>query len=145
MPLGCCIIGDSGYALFPWLITPFLPHEEGGRLNKLKKRFNYKLSSTRMVVECSFGRLKERFRILKSVMNEKSLSRTVENITACFVLHNIFINFKDRLFDVPNPRRDRNDYVQLIEDDKSSVEPNRFLRAVAVAKRLSIAKLIYHK
>ncbi|ETV74868.1 hypothetical protein H257_10907 [Aphanomyces astaci] len=65
MPIGCFIIGDAGYTLLPWLMTPFLPHKKGGILSKLQKNFNYKHSSSRMVVECAFGRLKERFRVLR--------------------------------------------------------------------------------
>ncbi|ETV67225.1 hypothetical protein H257_16478 [Aphanomyces astaci] len=101
IPTGSHVIGDSGYTLLPGLLTPYVPHEEGGRLSNTQKRFNYKLSSTRMVVECAFGRLKERFRILKTVKNERSLDRTVAITTCCFVLHNLFIHFNDGLFDAP--------------------------------------------
>ncbi|ETV78112.1 hypothetical protein H257_08317 [Aphanomyces astaci] len=106
IPVGCFILGDAGYALFPWLITPFLPHEEGGKLSSMQKHFNFKHSSTRITVECAFGRLKERFRILKTPMKEKTLDRTVCVVAACFVLHNMFLQFNDGLFDIPCPRRD---------------------------------------
>ncbi|KAF0706622.1 hypothetical protein AaE_014021 [Aphanomyces astaci] len=141
IPMGCFILGDAGYTLLPWLITPFVPREEGGKLSKLQKHFNFKLSSCRMSVECAFGRLKERFRILKTPMKEKSLDRTVSVVTACFVLHNIFLHYKDDLFDNPCQRRDRNDHVQ--PQDVDDVENNSLLRLHAVNKRYSIAKIIY--
>lgn len=52
-------IGDSGYPLQPWLLTPILhprnPHEE---------RYNGSLTKTRVCVERAFGILKSRFRCL---------------------------------------------------------------------------------
>ncbi|ETV85762.1 hypothetical protein H257_02345 [Aphanomyces astaci] len=129
IPKGCFLLGDAGYTLMPWLITPFMAHEEHGNLSKLQKNFNYKDSSTRMSVECAFGRLKERFRILKTVMNEKSLDQTTTVVTACFVLHNMFLYYNDGLFAIPNRRRDRNDQVQPF--DKSESETNPFLRKTA--------------
>ncbi|GLJ08613.1 hypothetical protein SUGI_0092320 [Cryptomeria japonica] len=48
------IVGDGGYPLLPWLITPF-----SGAATDDKKSFNFKLSSTRIVVERAFGKLKE--------------------------------------------------------------------------------------
>ncbi|ETV72567.1 hypothetical protein H257_12333 [Aphanomyces astaci] len=75
-PTSSLVNGDSGYTLLLSLLTPYVPHEEGGRLSNTQKRFNYKLSSSRIVVECAFGRLKEGFRILKTEMNERSLDRT---------------------------------------------------------------------
>ncbi|CAG2195659.1 unnamed protein product [Mytilus edulis] len=47
------LIGDAAFPLLPWLMTPFK-----GKLTELQDKYNYKLSSARMVVENSFGRLK---------------------------------------------------------------------------------------
>eukprot|EP01018_Ginkgo_biloba_P040496 Gb_15801 [translate_table: standard] len=43
------IVGDGGYPLLPWLIVPFL-----GAVTNVQKLFNFKLSSTRIVVERAF-------------------------------------------------------------------------------------------
>ena len=48
------IIGDGGYPLLTWLITPF-----SGGLTTSQREYNFKLSSTRIVVERAFGRLKK--------------------------------------------------------------------------------------
>ncbi|KAF0746936.1 hypothetical protein AaE_007938 [Aphanomyces astaci] len=140
IPRGCYVLGDAGYTLFPWLIVPYMPHEEGGRLTPRQKRFNFKHSSTRMPVECAFGRLKERFRILKCTMSEITLSRTVSHIVACLVLHNMFLQFNDGLFSTPNNERDRNIYFQ--PSDETEVETNKMLRAVAVTKRNGISRIL---
>eukprot|EP01018_Ginkgo_biloba_P014309 Gb_37542 [translate_table: standard] len=47
------IIGDGGYPLLPWLITPF-----SGVLIDSQREFNFKLSLTCIIVERAFGRLK---------------------------------------------------------------------------------------
>ncbi|KAF0724529.1 hypothetical protein Ae201684P_012435 [Aphanomyces euteiches] len=142
IPTGCFILGDSGYTLPPWLMTPYMAHEEGGRLLAYQKQFNYRLSSTRMAVECAFGRLKERFRIMKTVMNEKRLDQTVAIVTSCFVLHNMFIHFNDGLFSEPCRLRDRNTYFQA--PDESETETNPLLRRIARAKRDGIANVRVH-
>ena len=49
--------------------------------------FGYRLSSARMVIECSFGRLKARFGALKREM-DINLIHLLHVIYACFVLHN---------------------------------------------------------
>lgn len=140
LPLGSFFVCDAGYALYPWLIIPYLPHEEGGRLNASQRAFNYKHSSTRMSVECAFGRLKERFRILKGVIDEKCLHQTVKLITSCFVMDNIFLFLNDDLFEEGCPIRDRNEYVQ--PPDNSETEPNDLLRRIARSKRDAIAVLV---
>eukprot|EP01018_Ginkgo_biloba_P016929 Gb_05153 [translate_table: standard] len=53
------ISGDGGYPLLPWLITPF-----GGVLTNSQREFHFNLSSTRIIVERAFGRLKNCWRIL---------------------------------------------------------------------------------
>lgn len=67
LPTGCHIIGDAGYGLSSRL-TPYLEHQERGSLTAMQKSYNYKHSATRMVVECAFGFLRSRFRILKRTM-----------------------------------------------------------------------------
>ncbi|MCO5579139.1 hypothetical protein L7F22_032991 [Adiantum nelumboides] len=50
-----CIITDGGYMDLPWLVTPF----PGTQLDEQTQRFNFKLSSTRIVLERTFGLLKQ--------------------------------------------------------------------------------------
>ena len=78
------IIGDAAYPLLPWLLKPF---SDNGHLSPDQARFNYRLSRARMVVECFFGRLKGRWRILLTKI-DADLTKVVDVVLACCVLHN---------------------------------------------------------
>ena len=54
------IVGDIGYTQSEWMLVP-LP---GRNLHGMYESYNYKQSSTRIIVECAFGRLKGVLRIL---------------------------------------------------------------------------------
>ena len=54
------------------------PHTNS-TLNKEQRNFNYRLSRARMVIECAFGQLKGRRRIL--LRKCKSKTYTVKNMT----------------------------------------------------------------
>ena len=56
-PVPICILGDPAYYLLPFLMKEF----PGGGSTVQEQIFGYRLSSARMVIECSFGRLKARF------------------------------------------------------------------------------------
>jgi len=77
------LIGDAAYTLLPWLMTPFK-----GKLTEIQEAYNYKLSSARMVVENSFGRLKARFRRLLKRFDGQ-LPFLLDVIVDCVILHNI--------------------------------------------------------
>jgi hypothetical protein len=57
-----CLLGDSAYPCLDWLVTPF---KDNGALSRSQRLFNYRHSSTRIVIENAFGLLKGRFRRLK--------------------------------------------------------------------------------
>jgi hypothetical protein len=57
-------------------------------LTREQKRFNYRLSKARVVVEHSYGRLKGRWRCLLKRL-DVDVSDVPELVTACCVLHNI--------------------------------------------------------
>lgn len=85
------ILGDSAYALSEWLMKPYT---DRGNLTPDETSFNTKHSTTRVVVENAFGRLKGRFRSIS-----KRLDLNVENscnvIAACCVLHNYCENLHE--------------------------------------------------
>ncbi len=60
-----------------------------------EQRYNTAHSRTRIKVECAFGSLKNRFRIFKSPLNQKTQKRQSHVIIACLVLHNILIDIGD--------------------------------------------------
>lgn len=86
IPQRAFLLGDSGYPLEPWLLTPYInpcsPSEE---------IFNSKHRHTRNIIERCFGLLKSRFRMLDE-SGGRILYRTpttCQLIIAAAVLHNI--------------------------------------------------------
>ena len=60
-----------------------------------EKRFNKIHAQARGVIECAFGRLKGRFRILLTTLAMKSPRSIGRTIVACCVLHNLTTDFGD--------------------------------------------------
>ena len=76
-------IGDAAYPLLNWMMTPYK-----GTLSESQHIYNYKLSSARMVIEKSFGRLKARWRrFLKRF--DGSIRFLLDVIVDCVILHNM--------------------------------------------------------
>ena len=67
---------------------PFVSKEfaNGGK-NQSEQFYGFRLSSARMVIECTFGRLKARFGCLKRDM-DINFNDLTHVIHACFILHN---------------------------------------------------------
>ncbi|KAJ3623608.1 hypothetical protein Zmor_004405 [Zophobas morio] len=82
------VLGDSGYALRPWLMTPIqnvVPNTPEGRYNESQKR-------TRSIIERCNGVLKMRFRcLLKHRVLHYHPEKAGKIIKVCVVLHNMCI------------------------------------------------------
>ena len=86
------ILGDSAFPHTTWLQKPF----SNANLTEQQQYFNYRLSRARMIVECAYGQLKGRWRILERKCESDNFS-TRSMALACIVLHNICIAKNDQL------------------------------------------------
>ena len=105
------LIGDCAYPLKIWLMTGF---NDNGSLTGRQRRFNYKLSSKRIVVERCIGLLKGRFRKLKGEMDiDRVEDRPVIIVAAC-CLHNICIFSGEEIEDfIDPPEEDVNNFQNI--------------------------------
>ena len=77
---------ETQYLFFfplPYVMKEF----SGGGKNDRERFFSYKLSSSRIVIENAFGRLKGRFGCLKRAV-DIGINVLPQVIVACFTLHN---------------------------------------------------------
>jgi len=91
-PQNTFIIGDSAYPSLTRLVPPF---RDNGHLTPQQTEFNYMLSSTRIVVEKTFGLLKGRFRRIKFFTEYRHINFITDVVIAGCILHNYCINEKD--------------------------------------------------
>ena len=94
IPLAYYLVGDSGFGLYHWLMTPYSDSAKRSRdTGQASRDFNFNQASTRVVVEQAFGVLKGRFRVLKCIHCRLKHAATVT--MACVVLHNMCIEWCD--------------------------------------------------
>lgn len=85
------ILGDGGYPLSPYLITPYRDAED----NSLQARFNKKHAQGRNIIERVIGVLKSRFRCLLQARElHYTPKKATQIINVCAALHNICIKYR---------------------------------------------------
>lgn len=87
------IIGDRGFPLLPWLLTPY----EGKGLSNVQVEFNRRVVETQMLAKKALARLKEMWRIIQGVMWKPDKHKLPRIILVCCILHNIVIDMKDEV------------------------------------------------
>ena len=89
LPTGLYMLGDAAYTLSEHLLIPFTGSQ---RENADNDAFNYHLSQLRIRIEMAFGRLVNKFRILKKNLEGKTMKINARIIMACAILHNFIID-----------------------------------------------------
>lgn len=89
------IVGDVGFPLLPWLVTPY----KGKGLSQTETEFNRRHFATRMVARRALARLKEMWKIIHGAMWRPDKNRLPRIILVCCLLHNIVIDLKDEVQD----------------------------------------------
>lgn len=87
------ILGDSGYACSPFLMTPYA-NPEGPR----QEAYNSAHTKTRVIIEQTFGRWKRCFHALHSEIR-MAPEKVCSVIGACGVLHNITVVLNEPMED----------------------------------------------
>ena len=97
------LLGDSGYALKPYLMTPY--HEPA---TANQRGFNRAHRRTRVLIEQTFGRWKRRFHLLNSEVRMHP-EKVCQLIGACAILQNIAIAFNEPMEDEEGDEDDEPD------------------------------------
>ena len=86
------LLGDAAYQPRPWMLTPYLGSKD--EFTRQQEHWDFIQSSSRMCVECAFGILKLRWRILLERM-DCLLQHVPPHVTTCLILHNLTIMHND--------------------------------------------------
>lgn len=101
------VIGDEAFALMSYMMRPY---PQKSNLNIQKRIFNYRLSRARRVVECAFGILTSKWRILRKLI-ETGVDTAISIVQATVCLHNFLITR-----DLTRPMKERTYLVQDLRD-----------------------------
>lgn len=118
------LLGDSGYPIEPWLLTPFINPR-----TQTEKLYNKLHIKARNVIERCFGVLKSRFRCLHKYRTlHYSPSKTSKIINAVITLHNLCIKTNEPLIDEEYPIEDGNDNEEYIPEHAAVLQEGRLSR-----------------
>lgn len=90
------LLGDSGYPLRRYLLTPFADVETAAQ-----EKYNKALCHTRVKIECCFGILRNRFQCLMKPLRVIGPEASGNVILSCMVLHNLAIRERDLFEPLP--------------------------------------------
>ena len=102
------LLGDNGYAIAPFLLTPFLRPDTPAEVN-----YNWVHKRARCTIERTFGQVKRRFHCIGSILR-CSLDRVPSVIVSCFILHNLAKDVGDPDFEGEN-EEDDDDFQDFID------------------------------
>lgn len=109
-------LGDEAFPLSEYLMRPFPRAQlQEGDENDI---FNYRLCRARMVVECSFGAIVSKFRILGKAI-ETNVENAVQIVKAITLLHNIIKDLEG------TSEVDTVNYRSVRIDPRGCIQPNR--------------------
>ncbi|KAL0370020.1 UNVERIFIED_CONTAM: protein ALP1-like [Sesamum angustifolium] len=86
------IVGDSGFPLLPWLVTPY----QGKERSEAKVEFNKRLLATHFIAQKALARLKEVWRMIRGDMWRPDKHKLPRFILVCCILHNIVIDMEGK-------------------------------------------------
>ncbi|XP_062197668.1 protein ALP1-like [Phragmites australis] len=89
--IGEYMIGDAGYPLLPWLLTPY-PEKD---LTESKTEFNRRHSAARAVAPRTLAKFKDTWKFLQGEMWRPDKHKLPRIIHVCCLLHNIVIDLQD--------------------------------------------------
>lgn len=90
-PIPYVLVGDEAFSLSKHVMRPY----GGQNLNVKQRIYNYRLSRARRYVECAFGIMANKWRILHRPI-DTAYDLTIDIVKACCVLHN-FVTEHDGL------------------------------------------------
>ncbi|XP_070377332.1 putative nuclease HARBI1 [Dermacentor albipictus] len=125
------LLGDSGYPLEPWLLTPVTGHPP---IHTAEGRYNIAHAAMRSVVEQCIGLLKSRFRCLQRYRAlYYELDHAANIVAACAVLHNLCLDEGGVLDDVSDDSSSSSS-----DDESGNPSPQR-------VPRVSATRIMYLK
>jgi hypothetical protein len=89
---GLYVVCDNGYLSWPTLICPFTQAREG----TLEGYFSSNIEGVRKDVECTFGILKKRWRVLSHGFTHRDINICEKIFVTCCCLHNFLLDLMDR-------------------------------------------------
>lgn len=96
-----CLPMLPGYPLSPRVLTPFAQNElvvDGDR----RRRFNHLISHARVLIECAFGHLKNRFPSLMRMGAVSDMDDLYRSVEAMLILHNMCYDLHDTVSGQPD-------------------------------------------
>lgn len=119
------ILGDSAYPCLRNLLTPY---RDNGRLTRTETNYNKKLSHCRILIEHTFGILKQKFRQLYHIKLH-NVEQICHFIRACCVLYNLsdgYLNVMDENGEYENnePARHLNETEDMFDEEGDDVGKN---------------------